>query len=139
WAAWGSRSSTASPSGTTRRSSSASSSRSPWPGWRICCWSARSAWPSPGRARAGRRVVPEVHFLSQVFDWFTTSSNWTGASGIPTLLWRQLELSLTVVATAVALGGGLGMVLGHTGRGGLVAVNAANAFRAVPSLALLTL
>ena len=31
------------------------------------------------------------------------------------------------------------MFLGHTGRGGLVAVNAANAFRAVPTLALLTL
>ena len=41
--------------------------------------------------------------------------------------------------TAIALGGGLGVVLGHTGRGGLVAVNAANAFRAVPTLALLTL
>jgi osmoprotectant transport system permease protein len=83
--------------------------------------------------------VREVHFLAQVFGWFTTSSNWTGGSGIPTLLWRQLELSLTVVATAVLIGGGLGVILGHTGRGGLVAVNAANAFRAVPTLALLTL
>ena len=44
-----------------------------------------------------------------------------------------------MVVTAIALGGGLGVVLGHTGRGGLVAVNAANAFRAVPTLALLTL
>jgi osmoprotectant transport system permease protein len=83
--------------------------------------------------------VRDVHFLAHVFGWFTTSSNWTGASGIPTLLWRQLELSLTVVATAVLIGGGLGVILGHTGRGGLVAVNAANAFRAVPTLALLTL
>jgi osmoprotectant transport system permease protein len=33
----------------------------------------------------------------------------------------------------------LGVLLGHTGRGGLVAVNAANAARAVPTLALLTL
>jgi osmoprotectant transport system permease protein len=83
--------------------------------------------------------VHDVHFLTQVFHWFTTSSNWTGSSGIPDLLWRQLELSLTVVATAVLIGGGLGVILGHTGRGGLVAVNAANAFRAVPTLALLTL
>jgi osmoprotectant transport system permease protein len=80
-----------------------------------------------------------MHFLSQVFDWFTTSSNWTGSDGVPELFWRQLELSLAVVATALALGGGLGVILGHTGRGGLVAVNAANAFRAVPTLALLTL
>ena len=44
-----------------------------------------------------------------------------------------------MIVTALVLGGGLGVVLGHTGRGGLVAVNAANAFRAVPTLALLTL
>ncbi len=80
-----------------------------------------------------------MHFLSQVVDWFTASANWSGSQGIPELFWRQLELSAAVVATALALGGGLGVVLGHTGRGGLVAVNAANAFRAVPTLALLTL
>jgi osmoprotectant transport system permease protein len=80
-----------------------------------------------------------VHFLAQVFGWFTTSSNWTGSQGVPELFWHQLELSLNVVATALLLGGGLGVILGHTGRGGLVAVNAANAFRAVPTLALLTL
>jgi osmoprotectant transport system permease protein len=80
-----------------------------------------------------------MHFFSQVFHWFTTSSNWTGANGIPELFWRQAELSLAVVVGAILLGGGLGVLLGHTGRGGLVAVNAANAARAVPTLALLTL
>ena len=54
-------------------------------------------------------------------------------------MWNQLKLSVAVVVTALAFGGGLGVVLGHTGRGALVAVNAANAFRAVPTLALLTL
>jgi osmoprotectant transport system permease protein len=80
-----------------------------------------------------------VGFFAHVFGWFTTSSNWTGSQGILLLFWNQLKLSVVVVLTAVALGGGLGVVLGHTGRGGLVAVNAANAFRAVPTLALLTL
>jgi osmoprotectant transport system permease protein len=79
------------------------------------------------------------HFVASVAAWFTTSTNWKGATGIPELLWRQTELSLAVVAGAVVIGGGIGLVLGHTGRGGLVAVNAANAARAVPSLALLTL
>ena len=78
-------------------------------------------------------------FLAQLLDWFTSSANWTGPNGIPELFWRQLVLSAAVVVTALLLGGGLGVVLGHTGRGGLVAVNAANAFRAVPTLALLTL
>src|SRR5580693_9420262 len=77
--------------------------------------------------------------MASVFDWLTASSHWTGSTGIPELLWRQTLLSAAVVAGAVAIGGGIGLVLGHTGRGGLVAVNAANAARAVPSLALLTL
>ena len=80
-----------------------------------------------------------MSFLAHVFGWFTTSANWTGSQGIPLLFWHQLKLSVAVVLTALALGGGLGVVLGHTGRGGLVAINAANAFRAVPTLALLTL
>jgi osmoprotectant transport system permease protein len=79
------------------------------------------------------------HFLASVFGWLTTSSNWTGSTGIPELVWHQLELTAAVVLGAVLIGGGLGLVLGHTGRGGLVAINAANAFRAVPSLSLLTL
>src|SRR5580700_3389806 len=80
-----------------------------------------------------------MHFLHQVFSWFADGSHWTGSGGIPTLFLRQLELSAAVIAAAVAIGGGAGLVLGHTGRGSLVAVNAANAFRAVPTLALLTL
>jgi osmoprotectant transport system permease protein len=78
-------------------------------------------------------------FLAHVFGWFTTSANWSGSQGIPTLFWNQLKLSVAVVVTSICLAGGLGVYLGHSGRGGLVAVNAANAFRAVPTLALLTL
>ena len=88
------------------------------------------------RTRVGRR--PDV-LLAQVFGWFTTSASWTGFAGHPrSVLAPTLTLGWVVVA-ATAIGGGLGLVLGHTGRGALVAVNAANAFRAVPTLALLTL
>jgi osmoprotectant transport system permease protein len=80
-----------------------------------------------------------VNFLSGVFHWFGTGANWTGANGIPELFWRQLELSFAVVVAALVIGGGVGVILGHTGRGALLAVNAANAARAVPTLALLTL
>ncbi len=80
-----------------------------------------------------------MSFLSRLLHWFTNAANWSGSGGIPLLFERSLELSLAVVALGLLIGGGLGLILGHTGRGGLVAVNAANAFRAVPSLALLTL
>jgi osmoprotectant transport system permease protein len=80
-----------------------------------------------------------MHFIDSVFHWFTTSANWTGPNGILQLFYNQAKLSIAVVVGALIVGGGLGVILGHTGRGGLVAVNAANAFRAVPTLALLTL
>ena len=60
------------------------------------------------------------HFMASVVGWFTTSANWTGSSGIPYLFLRQAELSLAVVLGALVVGGGIGLVLGHTGRGGLV-------------------
>jgi len=78
-----------------------------------------------------------VHFLSEVVHWFAT--NWRGPSGVLVLTRQQLELSAAVVVAASVAGVGLGLVLGHSGRGGFVAVNSANAARAVPSLALLTL
>ena len=79
------------------------------------------------------------HFIAGVFGWLTTSANWHGSSGIPQLLWHQTELSICVVIGAALIGGGVGLILGHSGHGGLVAVNIANAARAVPTLALLTL
>src|ERR1035441_4124995 len=125
---------------TTPPSSSGWSSPWSWPPSPISSWSSSSDWPFRGRARhdgSGRR--PDMHFIDSVFHWFTTAANWTGPNGILQLFYNQAKLSFAVVVGALIIGGGLGVVLGHTGRGGLVAVNAANAFRAVPTLALLTL
>ena len=80
-----------------------------------------------------------MHFLSEVFHWFTTASNWSGDNGVPELFWQTAKLSLAVVASAALIGGALGALAGHTGRGQIAAVNAANAARAIPTLALLTL
>lgn len=83
-----------------------------------------------------------MHFLAQVFQWLTTGSNWTGSqytSGILADLANQLELSAVAVVAAIVVGVGIGAALGHSGRGGFIIVNAANAARAIPSVALLTL
>jgi osmoprotectant transport system permease protein len=80
-----------------------------------------------------------MHFFSQVGSWFAQGTHWTGPNGIPTLFVHQVLLSLAVVGAALLLGGGVGLVLGHFRRGALIAVNSANAARAVPTLALLTL
>ena len=78
-----------------------------------------------------------MHFLSQVAHYI--GHNWGGPDGFWVRSLNQVELSVAVVAAAAFVGIGVGVVLGHTGRGGFVAVNTANAARAVPSLALLTL
>ncbi|HUZ20627.1 MAG TPA: ABC transporter permease [Acidimicrobiales bacterium] len=80
-----------------------------------------------------------MSFWSGLWQFFSTGSNWSGQDGIFVRLGNQVELSLTVVAAATLVGMGLGFYLGHTRRGGFVAVNAANSARAVPSIALLTI
>ena len=80
-----------------------------------------------------------MSFLSSVVQWLTSSANWTGSDGIIVRAISQVELSAIVIGAAIILGVGIGFALGHSRRGGFFAVNAANAARAVPSLALLTL
>lgn len=80
-----------------------------------------------------------MSFWSGLWAFFTTAANWSGADGIWARLVVQVELSAVVVAVAAVVGIGVGFTLGHFGRGGVVALNASNAARAIPSLALLTL
>ena len=80
-----------------------------------------------------------MHFLSGVGHWFTTSSNWLGADGILERALEQLELSGAVVLVAGIIGVAIGFLLGRGRHGGFIAVNAANAARAIPSLSLITL
>ena len=74
--------------------------------------------------------------LSGLYGWFADPAQWRGGDGIPQ---RTLEhLYYTGVAMAVALAVALppGVVLGHRGRGGLLAINIANVGRAVPELGI---
>ncbi len=80
-----------------------------------------------------------MSFLGRVVHFFATGSNWTGTGGILDQLVGQLELSATAIVAALVVGLLVGAVLGHSGRGGFAVVNAANAARAIPSFALLTL
>lgn len=78
-------------------------------------------------------------FLGHVLTWLTSGAHWHGANSIPTRLAQHLELTGLVVASAALVGISLGVLLGHTKRGGLVVISVANIGRAVPTLALLIL
>lgn len=64
--------------------------------------------------------------------------NWTRRDGILELLGEHLRISVLAVLAAMAVALPVGMLLGHTGRGGGFTVALSNVSRAVPTLALLT-
>lgn len=76
-------------------------------------------------------------FLGQVIQWFTNPAHWRGANGIPTRLEEHVVMSLAAIVAATLIALPIGIALGHTGRGGLVAINVSNLGRAIPSFALL--
>ncbi len=80
-----------------------------------------------------------MDFLGRVYDWFTDGDHWSGQSGIPNRLIEHLELTIVAMLIATAIALPIGLILGHTRRGGNVAVNVSNIGRAIPSFALLVL
>ncbi len=77
--------------------------------------------------------------MADLLEWFVDPTHWTGTKGIGHRLLEHLGYSAaaTVVAAAFALPIGLG--LGHSGRGGQLAINLTNVGRAVPTFGVLLL
>ena len=75
---------------------------------------------------------------SDLLAWLTGES-FRGVPGIPELVVEHLVLSAAALGLALALAVPPALALGHLGRGGTVAINVANAFRAVPAFGLVLL
>jgi osmoprotectant transport system permease protein len=80
-----------------------------------------------------------MEFAQAVLAFLTDPTHWSGSDGVPNRIAEHLLISAVTTAAAVALALPFGVLAGHTGRGGFVAVNVANLGRALPSLALLAL
>jgi osmoprotectant transport system permease protein len=80
-----------------------------------------------------------VAILGQVIDWFRDPVHWTGSDGIPTRLLEHVEISAESVLIGAIIALPVGIVLGHYGRFGNLAINVSNVGRAIPSFALLVL
>lgn len=78
-------------------------------------------------------------FFSQAWDWLSQPAHWHGAGSIPTQVLAHLGYSGISLLIAAVIAVPLGVMLGHTGRGAVVIVNLANAWRSIPTLGLLTL
>jgi osmoprotectant transport system permease protein len=77
--------------------------------------------------------------LQAVFRWFADPSHWRGSDGIPTRLGEHVHLSVESVALGVLIALPIGIVLGHYGRFGNLAINVSNIGRAVPSFGILVI
>jgi osmoprotectant transport system permease protein len=80
-----------------------------------------------------------VEFLGDVVAWFTDGSNWSGEDGMPHRLWEHTVMCVLSLVSAAAVALPIGMLIGHSGRGGALAINIANLGRAIPSFAIIVL
>lgn len=77
--------------------------------------------------------------IESVIRWFGDPSHWTGADGIPTRLVEHLQISAESVAIGAAIALPTGILLGHYGRFGNLAINVSNVGRALPSFGILVI
>ena len=75
-----------------------------------------------------------MSFLLDVLAWLTAPEHWVGTDGIPNRIGEHLLLSSVTALVAVLIALPIGVLAGHTGRGGFLAINLANLGRALLSI-----
>lgn len=85
---------------------------------------------------AGAHVI---EFLAQLAGWFTDPAHWQGSDGVPTRVFEHVWYSLFASLAAIVIGLAVGLLVGHTNKGGEIAVNVSNLGRAIPSFGVLVL
>jgi len=77
--------------------------------------------------------------LDALIDFLSDPDSWSGSRGIPARIVEHLYYTFAALAAAFALAFPVGLLIGHTGRGALLAINIGNAARAVPTFGVLIL
>ena len=80
-----------------------------------------------------------MNVVNEVIAWLTDPAQWSGPEGIPVRTLQHLGYSLLATAIAAAIALPIGVLIGHTGRGAVFAVNLTNLGRAIPSLGIIIL
>ena len=74
-----------------------------------------------------------------VLGWLFDPANWTSSTGVFYQLGQHIYYTVLAMVIAMVIAVPLGAWIGHTGRGGLVVVGAANGIRALPSIGIVVL
>jgi osmoprotectant transport system permease protein len=80
-----------------------------------------------------------MNVVADVIAWLTDPAQWSGPDGIPVRTLQHIYYSLLATALAAAIALPIGILVGHTGRGALFAVNLTNLGRSIPSLGIIIL
>lgn len=80
-----------------------------------------------------------MDLLTVTAQWLTDPINWQGSNGIPARLAEHVALSGVSILLASLVAMPLGLWIGHTGRFSWLIVSSANAWRALPSFAVIGL
>lgn len=82
-------------------------------------------------------VVPMINYFAYLFD----GANWRWATNgsIPHLLLQHVEYTVITVLVSALIALPVGLLIGHTNRGALLAINIGNAGRSLPTFGLLSL
>ncbi|MEO6350725.1 MAG: ABC transporter permease [Candidatus Limnocylindrales bacterium] len=77
--------------------------------------------------------------LNEAITWLTDPAHWTGPTGIPNRMAEHITISAVSLLIALAIALPVGLYIGHTRRGAGLAINAANLWRSLPSLAVIAI
>jgi osmoprotectant transport system permease protein len=80
-----------------------------------------------------------MNIVTQTAAWLSDPIHWSGPNGIPVRLFEHVIISGISLAIALAIALPIGLYIGHTGRHTNFAVNSANLWRALPSLAVIAI
>jgi osmoprotectant transport system permease protein len=78
-----------------------------------------------------------MDIVTATAQWLADPAQWQGPNGIPARLLEHLYISGASLALAALVALPLGMWIGHTGRMSWLVVSSANAWRALPSFAVI--
>jgi len=77
--------------------------------------------------------------LVEAFQWIGDPQNWSGGGGIAARVLEHLGITFVALVAAALVALPAGVLIGHTGRGAGAVGAFTGAFRAIPTLGLLTL